>query len=271
MTIYNGSSKIKTFYYGGSKISKVYYGSTLMYTAFTPQTKTFNYTGAVQTWTVPQGVRYLKVDCVGAAGNASASGGSYTPTNGKGGRVQCDLSVTPGQVLNIYVGGINGYNGGGTSSTYGKGGGASDIRIGGTALANRKVVAGGAGGGLSFSGFSGIGGNGGGLVGGNGTGYSAEYAGKGGSQTSGGAGGSGGGVGEAGSLGQGGGGQRNLPGGGGYYGGGSGSSDGYYGIPSGAGGGGSSYTDSTLCTNVIHTQGYASATGNGWITITTAA
>lgn len=33
------------------------------------------------------------------------------------------------------------------------------------------------------------------------------------------------------------------------------------------GGGGSSYTDSTLCTDVVHTQGYQN--GAGYITITT--
>ena len=55
---------------------------------------------------------------------------------GKGGRVKHNLTVTPGQVLNIYVGGVplldtggmelrrNRYNGGG--SAYG-GGGATDI------------------------------------------------------------------------------------------------------------------------------------------------
>ena len=241
--------------------------------SFTPETRTFNYTGAVQTYTVPQGCNHIIVDCVGAAGYVPTYSGTVftTPNCGKGGRVQCKLAVTPDQILNIYVGGNNGYNGGGSSTQgYGNGGGASDIRIGGTSLTDRKVVAG--AGGAGYGGQWAVkGGDGGGLTGGNGQGEYGTGA-SGGTQSAGGAGGIndpynayyGGG---AGSLGQGGSGES-LPGGGGYYGGGCGSS-GAYDVPIGSGAGGSSYTDSTLCTDVVHTQGYSEATGNGWITITT--
>lgn len=72
-------------------------------------------------------------------------------------------------------------------------------------------------------------------------------------------------VGSGGSLGVGGmgGGSRGSGGGGGYFGGGGGASGSNYG--SGGGGGGSSYTHPTLCSSVVHTQGYQ--TGLGQITI----
>ena len=117
-------------------------------------TITFNFTGAMQTWTVPPCVFTINVIVAGAKGGG-ANGGS-------GARISAPLNVTPGQILNIYVGGMGtqgnasgGWNGGGTgfASTNGNvaysswgGGGASDIRIGGTALANRVIVGGGGGG-----------------------------------------------------------------------------------------------------------------------------
>jgi hypothetical protein len=117
-------------------------------------TITFNYTGAMQTWTVPPCVFTINVIVAGAKGGG-ANGGS-------GARISAPLNVTPGQILNIYCGGMGtqgnasgGWNGGGTgfASTNGNvaysswgGGGASDIRIGGTALVNRVIVGGGGGG-----------------------------------------------------------------------------------------------------------------------------
>lgn len=145
--------------------------------SFTPETRTFNYTGAVQTYTIPQGCTSLIVDCVGAASKqvwTSSAIFNDAAANGKGGRVQCKLKVTAGQTINIYVGGNNGYNGGGS------------IKNGSTQWC---------------------------------------------------------------------------------YGGGSSAQDEY--LTCGGGGGGSSYTDPNLCSNVTHTQGYSSATDNGWIIITT--
>lgn len=120
------------------------------------QSVTFNYTGAVQTWTVPPCVYTINVIVAGAKGGGA--------NGGNGARITANIAVTPGQILNIYCGGMGtsgnnsgGWNGGGTghASTNGNaaynswgGGGASDIRIGGTALANRVIVAG-AGGGRS--------------------------------------------------------------------------------------------------------------------------
>ena len=257
-----------------------------MYSSFTPETIRFDYTGAVQTWTVPAGCTKLIVDCVGAAGGYY----SNTTDRGFGGRVQCKINVIGGDILYLYIGGMGasrqnqgvtsgGYNGGGNGCLYdiyggnyaggGAGGGASDIRLGGTSLSDRKIIAGGGGGGVRTASNVPLrkGGNGGGLVGEDGQ-YSSGYTpAKGGTQVSGGSGGGAYSVTSgSGSLGTGGtalssGGGAGGGGGGGYYGGGSG----YY----NSGAGGSSYTDPNLCSDVVHTQGYSEATGNGWIIITT--
>ncbi|HYE80259.1 MAG TPA: glycine-rich protein, partial [bacterium] len=197
-----------------------------------PGPTTFTYTGAPQMYTVPADVVTLQVDVVGAQGGGPGGSGP-SGSSGRGGRVQASLSVTPGQVLHIYVGGQGGstatsagsspagWNGGGLGwNAAGGGGGASDVRVGGTTFAHRVVVAGG-GGGQHFNDPYGNppGGNGGGLVGANGQGaFSAGRGGSGGSQTSGGQ--------INGALGQGGDGNNPGPGfwgggggGGGYYGG----------------------------------------------------
>ena len=141
-------------------------GSAVVSVLSSPQT--FSYTGGVQTFTVPSGVTTLTVNVSGAqGGNGSAyNGTNYVETGGNGGNVQGTITVTPGDILDIYVGGqggsgvghtctfgSGGYNGGGSgyakcsSSGGGGGGGASDIRVSPYALANRVVVAGGGGGG----------------------------------------------------------------------------------------------------------------------------
>ena len=206
----------------------------------------FGYTGAMQTFTVPADVTSLHVLAFGARGHFS----TMPSQAGLGGMVEADMAVTPGDVLNIFVGGAGyfntgGYNGGGNGSY--AGGGATDIRIGGTALTDRVLVAGGGGGG-GFGSLAG-GGGGGGLTGGD----AALNGGKGGSQSTGGDPSLS--LVEGGALGIGGsGGTYGGGGGGGYYGGGAGGATG--------GGGGSSYT-SGIFTNVTHQQGIFN--GNGGI------
>ncbi len=230
---------------------------------------TFNYTGGAQTWLVPGGVTSITVDLAGAQG-----GNGQTGTGGNGGRLQSTLSVTSGQTLNIYVGGaggnsnnVGGFNGGGTSvgssySTYiGGGGGATDIRAGGTALANRIAVAGGGGAG-GYNGCTENGGAGGGLIGVSSTIGCATTQSGGGTQLLGGAGGTYSGYtsGSNGTLGVGGGGSTSTggaSGGGGYFGGGGGAWLG--------GGGGSSYSNGT---NVTHTQGFRASNGYAIISYT---
>jgi hypothetical protein len=242
----------------------------------TPVSVSFNFTGSTQTWTVPAGVTSITVDAKGAGGGGGNYFGSQTGTPGTGGRMQATISVTPGQTLNIYVGGrgvdalygsggSGGWNGGGQggSSTYysgGGGGGATDIRTG-TALNTRRVVAAGGGGAGANCGYGMDGGEGGGSTGGYGLACSGgpytNQSGMGGSQSSGGAQGSGG---SAGASGSGGTGSSSGGGGGGagYYGGGGG----YY-----AGGGGGSSWAATGSTNVSNTGGGGNS-GDGALTIT---
>jgi hypothetical protein len=242
-----------------------------------------SYTGGAQTWTVPAGVTSIVVDAQGAGGGMNSDEFNYPSRGGYGGRVQATLAVTPGQVLNIYVGGqggtgislgsgIPGYNGGGNSGfsapyAGGGGGGATDIRIGGIALTDRVLVAGGGGGaGLDCPTIDlNRGGDGGGTTAEDGIGACNGGNGGGGTPSAGGfagvCGGCSGTAGTAGTFGIGGSGaiSGGGGGGGGYYGGGSGQWDGA--------GGGSSYTDPVLASSVTHTQGYNTA-GNGQITIT---
>ncbi len=200
----------------------------------------FEYTGAVQQTTLPAGTYSLL--CWGAEGGPDG----YGNTPGKGGYAEGEITLSEETTLNIYVGGQGsqtvsedegklcnasaGWNGGGRGIHHttedrrsGGGGGASDIRIGGTDLADRIIVA--AGGGGSAGRYSGRhGGDGGGT-----TGDTAPDGGTGGTQSAGGS--------VNGALGAGGdsdGSWSGGGGGGGYYGGGGGGN--YYG-----GGGGSSY------------------------------
>ena len=140
-------------------------------------TETFLFTGMAQTWVVPTGVTQATFDVYGAEG-----GNLYDLRRGRGGRATATLAVMPGATITIVVGGMGGsigacqsqsapgaggFNGGGVggsgSCEGAGGGGASDIRIGGTALANRVLVAGGGGG--ATNSICQLGGAGGGLVG----------------------------------------------------------------------------------------------------------
>lgn len=250
-------------------------------------TTTFNYTGALQSFVVPPGVTAVTTDGYGAA---AWNGG----TQGRGGRLQGVLAVTPGQTLYISIGGqggtpggagggnpgLGGFNGGGdggastgTGGTQGGGGGgATDIRVGGTALANRVCVAGGGGSSGRNTG-AGAGGDGGGTTGHAGGIGGASGAAGGGTPSAGGAAGTGGVNGTAGASGQAGKGGSTTTtnanagsgGGGGYFGGGGGAGM-ASGSGSGGGGGGSNFAGTM--TGVTHTQGYSVATGHGSLTLT---
>lgn len=245
-------------------------------------TVTLTYTGAAQTWAVPNNaVSPIQVECWGGQGGRATGN---TGTEWYGGYAKGSLAVTPGgETLNVYVGGQGvqptaGWNGGGAGQYNAGGdgwggGGGTDIRQGGTALANRKIVAGGGGGQSGKSTRGGAGGNTTGTAGAN-VAYSGSgtaYGGGPGTQTAGGAGGAGvGGApsGNAGSLGQGANGTAGTysqdvgsgAGGGGYYGGGSGGaihftdSSGFVNKHAAGGGGGSGYiggvTSGTMTTAV---------------------
>lgn len=139
-------------------------------------TLSFSYTGSVQTYTIPKSGTY-RIDLRGSQGGSLGSN-----VGGKGGLSRGDIYLSAGTVLYIYVGekgiGRNAatFNGGGLGVLSGtgngamSGGGATDVRIGGTSLSDRVIVAGGGGGAMYYTGASAgaDGGAGGGLVGGSG-------------------------------------------------------------------------------------------------------
>jgi prepilin-type N-terminal cleavage/methylation domain-containing protein len=123
---------------------------------------TFDYTGDYQTFIIPISGTY-KIEIWGAQGGTR----STTPNlGGAGGYTTGNISFTAGQVIYLYIGqkGIDspdwdidgsteansngGYNGGGNGagSRGPGGGGATDIRLGGTNLNDRIIVAAGGGG-----------------------------------------------------------------------------------------------------------------------------
>ena len=134
-------------------------------------TSYYYYTGSYQVYEVPSDVHKLTVSAYGGQG-----GSTHTATGGAGGHISVDISVTPGQLLFVYVGGAGGatsagYNGGGMAydADGGGGGGASDVRTSVGDLYSRIVVAGGGGGGgFHGSNFCMDGGSGGGYAGGSG-------------------------------------------------------------------------------------------------------
>ena len=117
------------------------------------QIQTFNYSGNLDSLQIPNCVDSIIVNLWGAEGSTTTSGGAP----GKGAYLSGKIDVTTGDWIYVNVGGQDGYNGGGEggfgtptdgiADYAGSGGGASDIRIGGSGLANRKLVAGGGGGG----------------------------------------------------------------------------------------------------------------------------
>ena len=225
----------------------------------------FVYTGDYYQWSAPISGSYT-FETWGAKGGDITD--TYAIAGAKGGYAKGSMNLTAGQTIYIYVGGkgadrlgnhvYNGYvsvaggwNGGGPTTSWGNGspgGGGTDLRISGTALANRVIVAGGGGGG---GWIYAKGGEGGGTTGTNGTQSNQTGTGaSGGTQLAGGAVGSAGGTYKtAGSLGQGGSGSGSSAGGGGggggYYGGGGG---GY----NDGGGGGSSYVGTLTTAQTIN-------------------
>lgn len=126
----------------------------------------FNYTGAVQSITLPKGT--YKLECWGAQGGNGANGSSGLDSSsgapgGKGGYSMGTLLLPAKTQIYVYVGGkggcitssTNDYNGGfngggsggvsGSMSRSGGGGGATDIRFEQDSLYARVIVAGGGG------------------------------------------------------------------------------------------------------------------------------
>jgi uncharacterized protein YrzB (UPF0473 family) len=98
---------------------------------------TFNYTGAIQTYTVPAGVTSINIDAIGASGGNAGTG---VFPGGLGASMTGDFTVTAGEVLTILVGGQaaslttgNGATGGGGGSFVVRGGSNPLIVAGGGA------------------------------------------------------------------------------------------------------------------------------------------
>jgi hypothetical protein len=255
-------------------------------------TVTFDYTGSAQSWTVPDGVTEAAFVVNGAAG-----GGDTQGDTGSGGRAEATLTVTPGAVYTIVVGGAGQSirpatgNGSGGHGGYGWGPGGTggaptpgvETAVGGAGGGGGSAVLLGtdvllvAGGGGGSSNNPGAGGAGGGAQGGAGQANISPdhdvWNGQGGTPTAPGAGavgitahhgspgdghtGGGGGVGYPDSGGGGG-------GGGGWFGGGGGASGDQY---VGAGGGGSGYAAPGIAATL--TAGVCS--GDGQVTVAYAA
>ena len=251
------------------------------------------YTGSAQTLSVGSGARRFTL--LGAAGGAgtvstegpaggrsfgtySGSGAVYVYVGGRGGNycvnsyssITCANTTTEG-IVGWNGGALGGTNGGAYGGIMGCGGGATDIRLNGTALSDRILIA---GGGSGWSGNSTPLGNGGGEQGNLGA-RTYGYSGLGGTQSAGGSGGSRPGYsgvnGSNGSLGAGGAGgncgeswcQGGGGGGGGYYGGGGGEAgDSSFNNGGNQGGGGSGFANTSVLTNTV-LQGAMGSSSNG--------
>jgi hypothetical protein len=275
-------------------------------------TVTFNYSGAQQTWSASNSTR-IKIELWGARG------GYGYDTPGSGGYSYGQYLTSNGSTLYFNVGGIGGdayqvrnsstlvsgagFNGGGerghgVSGTIlhagAGGGGATDVRLAGSALSNRILIAGGGGGSgtknvqLTARSDGGAGAGVGFLSQDGNPGYtsSARGIGLGGTQSAGGSGGvsnSGSSVaGAAGTLGSGGkGGDDSMfytgassdynysgpGGGGGYYGGGGGGGGGIDGRGNAGAGGGSAYVNASYITKYGGESGVRFDNGLAVITI----
>ena len=110
-----------------------------------PDTLIFNFTGAIQSWTVPPCVTSITVSVSGASGGGTAGGLGATITG--------NILVNPGDIVSIQVGGtgtgmLPTFGGGGAgqnsnvlNDSY-AGGGASSISVNGSLI----IIAGGGGG-----------------------------------------------------------------------------------------------------------------------------
>jgi hypothetical protein len=157
--------------------------------AAAPTVQRFTATGK-QFWAVPAGITNLHVVAIGGMGGRGGGATASTATPGRGAVATADVSVTPGEILEISVGdnggngagrnpGPGGVGGGasgglsGAATGYGGGGGGgfSDIRAAGTTNLLETFVLAAGGGGVGGGANAGGGGNAatnGGLGGGSG-------------------------------------------------------------------------------------------------------
>ena len=159
---------IKTSSFQGTRIqtSSLQYSLTISSINVLTNRVVFQYTGTLQTYTVPAGIYSLNVSMWGAGGASISLGGGFGGTGGAGAYISGTLDVIPGQVLSILVGQggrttTQSYGGGGKGGTYSSGtwgtggGGRSAILLGGSELV---TVGGGGGAGAATSASGGYGG-----------------------------------------------------------------------------------------------------------------
>lgn len=123
-----------------------------------PTTYSFQYTGSIQQFVVPNRVTSIQVNAIGAKGGTGGRG----QAGGAGANITTTLNVTPGQILYVVVGGFPGQSAtakygfggaGGSGTNYGgAGGGLSGVFTSSSpAISNALVIAGGGGGGAGPS------------------------------------------------------------------------------------------------------------------------
>ena len=149
---------------GGVEITSSYVptGDVEIYAKWDTNFVDFDYTGSVQTYTIPKSGRY-KLEVWGAQGGNYYNSGKTGNKPGLGGYSKGEVYLNSSNIIYVYVGGaggnatfssqgIAGFNGGGTipgsytGRNAGAGGGGSDIRVGTDSLYARIIVAGGGGG-----------------------------------------------------------------------------------------------------------------------------
>ena len=106
----------------------------------------FAATGAMQQFVVPAGITAVAIDAAGAAGGA----GNLNRAGGGGARLVATFPVTPGETLNVVVGGM-----GDSTGLDGGGGGGSFVYRTADAPGLLLASAGGGGAGISSTGFPG--------------------------------------------------------------------------------------------------------------------
>src|SRR6266540_6592135 len=70
-----------------------------------PTTQTFSFTGGAQSFTAPENVCEITVDAFGAEGGDGDVDSQVFGTGALGGRATATVSVTPGETLQVLVGG----------------------------------------------------------------------------------------------------------------------------------------------------------------------
>jgi hypothetical protein len=103
---------------------------------------TFNYTGGLQTYTVPPGVTSISIDVTGAAGGNELGGGAVVSAPGLGAQMIGTFTVTPGEELTLLVG-----EEGQSANFVGGGGGGSFVWN----EAEELLIAAGGGGGAGYT------------------------------------------------------------------------------------------------------------------------